>query len=322
MELSAADLAQAGVTARATTKKKKKTEPKPPAASSRAQWSEEFSLIVVDKITSPDVWPNFKLNQALIFDELVGKLAAKRFHVTREQIRNHWNSLWSKYKQARRVSNVTGGAGDVEARDPDADTDNETDSDGDSNKKDKKRKRKAKEDGDDDDEDRKPMAREKALEFANGTIYKKIDAVAHDDPDVVRGKVFSSGEPIKERSKSHKRARTSKGKKKSKKRKSRTSSSSSDSDTSSSASSDSDDDDVGRGILKMIKERSKRQARIDKENLALTEERNKHDAERLRIEREKHEREQWADYERCKASPDPVLQRRAELLAKKLLGDA
>lgn len=349
-ELTPAQLKQAAVKTRTIAKNDKK----PSVA--RMKWSDEQLLFVVSTITEATTWVNFKLTQASVFDKIVAHFVKDSVLVDRSQVQSLWERTFTKYKKARRLIDFTGGAGDAEAPAPkapstgtgevgekagekdgaekDSADDDKDDADNDDNDgtADKKRKRTKKA------EDEQYSA-ETLRAFTKTKVYEAIDAVAHDDPEVVRPIPYGSAEPIKERpSKKSKR-----GKNKSKRKNS--------SDTDDSSGGEAKGDIAGE-VVALIKTRNKQQMDIDKQNLDLMKARSKREEqmaemqreagqwqredreharavaekeqqradERLRMERERHEREELAEYERCMASPDPLLQMRAQVIRERLGG--
>ncbi|KAG2112865.1 hypothetical protein DEU56DRAFT_762003 [Suillus clintonianus] len=77
------------------------------ATSGRA-FSDEDKLKAVKYITSPEVWPTFKLTQTTTFTYIACVLLKGR--VDHAQIRNFWhNQAWPKYKAVRERQEHTGG---------------------------------------------------------------------------------------------------------------------------------------------------------------------------------------------------------------------
>jgi hypothetical protein len=88
-------------------------------------------------------------------------LAGAGLDVDQTQVTSAWDRLWAKYKQARRITQTTGGAGNVEQAIDDPASSG--DSDEGSSKKTRKRSRT-------DEQKRKDI-----IAFTNSQIYKKLD---------------------------------------------------------------------------------------------------------------------------------------------------
>ncbi|KAG2132031.1 hypothetical protein DEU56DRAFT_757386 [Suillus clintonianus] len=125
------------------------------ATSGRA-FSDEDKLKAVTYITSPEVWPTFKLTQTTTFTYIACVLLKGR--VDHAQIRNFWhNQAWPKYKAVReRQEHTIGGDGDE-------------DGEGDELDNGMKRKRTSK----------KKVSKKVLDEFEASEIFRAIDAV-HD----------------------------------------------------------------------------------------------------------------------------------------------
>ncbi|KAG0704471.1 hypothetical protein DFH29DRAFT_997562 [Suillus ampliporus] len=146
-------------------------------------FSDEDKLKAVKYITSPEIWPTFKLTQTTTFTYIACVLMKGR--LDHAQIRNFWhNQAWLKYKAVQERQEHTGGG------DGDED-DNGDEVDGESVEDDialdgTKRKHTSK----------KKISKKVLDEFEASELFKTIDAVARNDSMVVRSHDINSSVSI------------------------------------------------------------------------------------------------------------------------------
>ncbi|KAJ2927692.1 hypothetical protein H1R20_g9402, partial [Candolleomyces eurysporus] len=146
-------------------------------------------LRIVRHVTSPEVWPSFKLKKQAVFNKLSSEFGLENA----DPIKRCWDAVWDKYKHAKALTEHTGGGdGDADRIPVITNTDSESGSESDSAEQlepsegGKKRKR------------GKTMVAgikfscELLESFMKTEIYNLINSVASSDTSVVRARIFSS----------------------------------------------------------------------------------------------------------------------------------
>ncbi|KAJ4488805.1 hypothetical protein C8J55DRAFT_604065 [Lentinula edodes] len=146
---------------------------KDPGDEKKSGVSEEDKLLLVEYLTRPERWKNFKLRQGALMINAASDIFKTKYTAT--QLSNAWKALWEKYKAVRERQEHTGGG----------------DGDADRGEDDKIKERIARRG--------KAKFSERVLDaFEASKIFELLDKVAHDDSSVVRGQNMNSTSSISE----------------------------------------------------------------------------------------------------------------------------
>ncbi|KAJ3859092.1 hypothetical protein EV359DRAFT_86826 [Lentinula novae-zelandiae] len=146
---------------------------KDPSDEKKSGVSEEDKVLLVEYLTRPERWKNFKLRQGALMINAASDIFKTKYTAT--QLSNAWKALWEKYKAVHERQEHTGGG----------------DGDADCGEDDKSKERIARRG--------KAKFSERVLDaFEASKIFELLDKVAHNDSSVVRGQNMNSMSSISE----------------------------------------------------------------------------------------------------------------------------
>ncbi|KAJ3811653.1 hypothetical protein F5876DRAFT_75630 [Lentinula aff. lateritia] len=146
---------------------------KDPGDEKKSGVSEENKVLLVEYLTRPKRWKNFKLRQGALMINAASNIFKTKYTAT--QLSNAWKALWEKYEAVCECQEHTGGGDD----------------DADHGEDDKSKERIARQE--------KAKFSERVLDaFEASKIFELLDKVAHDDSSVVHGQNMNSMSSISE----------------------------------------------------------------------------------------------------------------------------
>ncbi|KAJ3898102.1 hypothetical protein F5879DRAFT_995151 [Lentinula edodes] len=146
---------------------------KDPGDEKKSGVSEEDKVLLVEYLTRPEQWKNFKLRQGALMINATSDIFKTKYTAT--QLSNAWKALWEKCKAVRECQEHTG----------------EGDGDADCSEDDKSKERIARQG--------KAKFSERVLDaFEASKIFELLDKVAHDDSSVILGQNMNFTSSISE----------------------------------------------------------------------------------------------------------------------------